>query len=169
MDVLPNGVTGLTVSPAPLSPTISLIKSIDDDAMELLHDFLLGKQFRHPESQFGIVTISGWGRHQRVPVTFYVSIDLQENYSSTWEVFDWLNAYDPQPSVREILEENVPKALPAVPIPKTISSLLGRRPIRTCRTKLGAFKCVVQDQSPSQTDADAETTQKDAAGHVEFF
>jgi hypothetical protein len=148
MDVLPNGVTGLTVSPAPFPPTVALIKSIDDDAMELLHDFLLGKQFRHPESHFGVVTISGWGRHQRVPVTFYVSVDLQENYSSTWEVFDWLHAYDPQPSVREILEENIPKAPPAAPLPKTISSLLDRRPIRTCRTKVGAFKCVVKELPP---------------------
>jgi hypothetical protein len=120
------------------SPTDAFIKTLDDESLEFLHDYLLGKLFPRPEKH-GMVTITGFGRCQRQPVTFYSTWDLDEDYASTWEVFAWLHDHSPQPSVQEILDGNMPVAPPAAPIPSDCSSIMDRRPVRACRKKTGAF------------------------------
>ena len=79
MAVLPNGVTVAEISPQqPMqpSPTDAFIKTLDDESLEFLHDYLLGKLFPRPEKH-GMVTITGFGRYQRQPVTFYSTWDLE--------------------------------------------------------------------------------------------
>ena len=96
----------------------------------------------HPDDNLGfLVTIIGWGRHQRLPVTFYNTFDLQEEFSSTWEVYQWLHDFDPQPSLSDILSGELPSALPAAPIVEESSSISDRRPVRACRNNTSAYRC----------------------------
>ena len=82
----------IDVTPPIPKPVISQIKSLTDDDLETLHNHIHGMQFPHPDEDLGLVNITGYGRLKRSPITFYNTIDLDENYSSTWEVWQWLNA-----------------------------------------------------------------------------
>ena len=126
----------------PIPPKLEAqMRSLHDDELDVLHDFLLGKSFPHPSPAVGMATITGHARWQRAPVTFYNNLDLEEDFSSTWEVYHWLSLHSPQPSVHDILSATLPTAVPAAPIPPDQSSLHDRRPVRACRHKVHAYKC----------------------------
>jgi len=82
-----------------------------------LHDYIHGLSFIHPDADLGTVSITGHGTYKRQPVTFYSTGLLQEEYSSTWEVVQWLQKQQNAPSMDIMLLPSPHKAPPAPTYP----------------------------------------------------
>ena len=137
------------LSPPPPPTLITKLMSYSDEQLDIINDFLLTKSFL--DSELGLVTVTGWGRHEKLPVTFYNNADLTEEFSSTWEVFQRIHTASPLPSLESILAGEHPMPPPATPLTDATSNLADRRPVRACHNRTAAYKCLpVTEDTPKR-------------------
>ena len=141
-----------TISPPPSLLSASLkshVMKLSTNDIDNLHDYIHGMEFIHPDDDLGKVTITGHGTYERSPVTFHNTTTLQEEFTSTWEVVQWLQEQQGAPSIDTMIKPSPEEHPPTCPRLPDAKDLTDRRPVRACRHRRGAHRCV-----PHSSDSD---------------